>query len=334
MRDDDRLLDLPEAEFGSGVVGVCDICGVRQAVIVLTKERFRLCVLDFLNKSWLKTEKKPSAPVPLYRTERVTFETGARGGTPAPALAFSPTKVIRRPGILIAPDVYGITTTVLDAAIRFAREGFEVLVPDLGKTEGIGASTHLAMRSGTVARGGVPVRSARVRSILRLYGDALRALAARELVDPARLGVFGSSYGGSLALALSAEETRLRAVALAYPMPVAPATLPGLVTAPVLVALGTRDRAARLASEQIVRALPSATVVSFDGARHHFLSRDLRGYDLLRSEEAWASIVQFLKDRLVPPAPRPPAAPVKFPAPPATPAAAPTAPAPAPSPAA
>jgi hypothetical protein len=29
MRDDDRLLDLPAAEFGSGVIGVCDICGTR-----------------------------------------------------------------------------------------------------------------------------------------------------------------------------------------------------------------------------------------------------------------------------------------------------------------
>ena len=61
MRDDDRLLNLTDAEFGTGVVGVCDICGTRQAVIVLKKERFKLCVLDFLNKTWLKTDKKPGS---------------------------------------------------------------------------------------------------------------------------------------------------------------------------------------------------------------------------------------------------------------------------------
>lgn len=313
MRDDDRLLDLPAAEFGSGVIGICDICGARQAVVILTKERFRLCVLDFLNKSWIKSDRKPGAPAPLYRSERIAFETGALGGRPAPAIALTPAKIVRHPAVLIAPDIYGITTTVLDAAIRFAREGFEVLVPDLGKTEGVGLPQHLALRAGTALRGGVPVGSPQVRSLLALYGDALRHLLARDMVDPARAAVFGTSYGGSLAVALAAQNTRLGAVALAYPLPVRPREVASLVTAPVLVVHGARDRAATRAARELVETLGAhpPTVVRLPGARHHFLARDLRAYSLPRAEEAWDGVLRFLKQQLMPPPPRPPAPPVR-----------------------
>lgn len=335
MRDDDRMLDLRAPEFGSGVIGVCDICGERQAVIVLTKERFRLCVIDFLNKSWLKTERKPTSPAPVYRTERVVFETTAFGSpTSAPALAFSPTKVVRRPAVLVAPDTFGITTTVLDAAIRLAREGFEVLVPDVGKTDGLGPSFHLALRAGALG-GGLPVRGAKTARLVRLYEDALRVLLGREMVDPGRAGVFGTSYGGSLALALAAESTQVRAAAVAYPIPLRPVEVARLVTAPTLVIGGARDRVARLAARQLREQLPSGTFLEVAGVRHRFLARDLRAYDLVRAEEAWTEIVRFLKEKLVPPAPRPPVAPVKFPAaappPPPAVAAAPAAPVPGPS---
>ncbi len=316
MRDDDRLLDLPEAEFGSGVVGVCDICGVRQAVVVLTKERFRLCVLDFLNKAWLKTDRKPGAPLPLYRTERIRFPTTALGGHDAPALAFSPTKVVRHPAVLVTPDTFGITTTVLDAAIRFAREGFEVLVPDVGKTDGVGFAHHAALRSEAVLRGGVSVRSPRSAALVALYGDALRHLLEREMVDTGHAGLFGTSYGASLAVGLAAETTRLQAVSLAYPRPVRPREAARLVTAPVQLVYGSRDGVARRAVGELKANLPTASVVEIEGVRHHFLARDLGAYRLVRAEEAWEAIVRFLKEQLVPPAPRPPPAPVKFPAPP------------------
>jgi len=308
MRDDDRLLDLPDAEFGSGVVGVCDICGERQAVIILQKERFRLCVLDFLNKTWTKTEKKPSAPASLYRSERVWFPTDAVPGGRAPAIVLSPTKTIRHPVVLVTPEVYGITTTLLDAAIRFAREGFEVLLPDLGKTEGIGLSQHVALRAGRTLRGGVVASSASVAHLVALYRDGLKYLQSREMVDPARSAVFGVSYGGALALALAAESTSLSAAAVAYPMPVAPASLPALVTAPVLLVRGASDRGAERAERQL-RASPAAATarfVSVPGARHGFLARDLRAYDLARAESAWAQIVAFLKERLMPAPPTPP----------------------------
>jgi len=340
MRDDDRMLDLPEAQFGSGVIGVCDICGTRQAVIVLTKERFKLCVIDFLNKKWLKTDRKPGVPAPLYRSERVWFETEASSSGKAQGVVLSPTKVVRHPVVLITPDTFGLTTTVLDAAIRFAREGFEVFLPDVLKTDGVGGLHHVALRASVAARGGVAVESKRTTELLDLYADALAYLRAREMVDPAKSALFGVSYGASLALGLAARDTKLAAVAVAYPAPVRPADLPRLVTSPLLFVGGTADRTSAKAREQIA-AVRTETRVPFEfvdlpGARHDFLSRDLRAYDLPLAEKAWTEIVAFLKRQLMPPPPRPPAAPVRVAGDPlaaaAKPPTAPAAPAAAPRP--
>ena len=240
------MLDLPNAEFGSGVIGVCDICGTRQAVIVLSKERFRLCVIDFLNKAWIKTDKKAGSPVPLYRSDRIEFPTTVSLSKKAPAIVLSPTKAVRHPVVLITPDVYGLTTAVLDAAIRFAREGFEVLIPDIAKTDGIGGGHHIALRRGAWFGGGVRVERQRtVADLVRLYGDALAYLFTREMVDPSKAAVFGASYGGSLALAVAAGNTKLAAVALAYPMPVKPRDLAKLVSVPLLCVAGSSEPARR-----------------------------------------------------------------------------------------
>ena len=325
MRDDDRMLNLTDAQFGSGIVGICDICGSRQAVVVLSKERYKLCVIDFLNKTWVKTDKKPGVPARLYRSERVTFDTGASSSGKAQAVVLSPTKAVKHPVILLTPDTYGITTTLLDAGIRFAREGYEVLIPDIVKTDGRGTTLHLATRSSAQLRGGVDVSSRSVANLLRLYADALQYLRSREMVDPAKAALFGTSYGGSLALALAAEDTKLAAVALAYPMPVRPPDLANLITVPLLYLRGSADRFSPKAWAQLVAA-QSATKRTFEfieipGARHDFLARDLSAYDVGRAEAGWTWVLAFLKRNLVPP---PPKAPVMPPKPAAAPPASPS----------
>lgn len=326
MRDDDKLLNLPDAEFGSGVIGVCDMCGTRQAVIVLQKERYKLCVIDFLNKTWLKSDRTPGAPLPSYRSERVWFETDSVSGRKAPAVILVPTKTVRHPTVLICPDLYGLTTTLLDAAIRFAREGFEVLIPDVGKTPGLGMRHVAALRSGVLLRGGVPVNSKSVHQLVQLYSDALEFLRHREMVDPAKSALFGTSFGASLALALACRDQKLGAVALAYPAPMHPPDVARLLTAPVLSIGGTADRHAERARAQLERArsLSGAPIetVTYPGLRRDFLARDLPAYDLAAAEQAWGRILGFLRQRLMPPPPRPPAPPVRI-APPAPAASAP-----------
>ncbi len=337
MSDDQDLLlpGYPE-EFGSGVVGVCDLCGKRQAVIILQKERFKLCVLDFLNKTWEKPGgAKPGAPLPPYRSDRIWFDTGTSSTGQSTAILLTPTKVMRHPTVLITPDLYGITTTLLDAGIRFAREGFEVLIPDLGKAAGFGFPDHVVTRAGAYVGGGVPLNSARVRRLVRYFLDAQQFLSARPMADAEHTAVFGAGFGGSLAVALAGEEQRVTALALAYPRPVLPREFPRLVTAPVLFVDAGRDPASRRARAQFVAGAdggPVLEVADFPAARRNFLARDLGSYDLRRAEAAWQRILAFFRGRLIPTVPRPPMLPAKPGSTPVPVSAMSGAPAPAPTP--
>ncbi|MCI4336620.1 MAG: dienelactone hydrolase family protein [Thermoplasmata archaeon] len=313
MRDDDELLSNPGLAFGSGIVGVCDICHKRQAVIILQKERFQVCVIDFLNKTFVNSKEKPGRPLPPYRSERIWFETQATANHRAPAIVLSPTKVAKHPIVLVTPDVYGLTTTLLDAGIRLAREGYEVLLPDVGKTGGIGAADHLSLRRGGLLGGGVALESARVRHLVALYRDGLRALRAREMVDPAKTAIVGFSYGASLAVALAAEDRQVSALALAYPMPVKPVDILKLITAPTLVVSAGHDRRGTTARTQFAAAAERneirAEFLDLPEVGANFLARDLSAYDLTNAEQAWARILTFVRLRLLPPpksAPTPP----------------------------
>ena len=334
MRDQDLLLDRTHAEFGSGVIGVCDICGIRQAVVVLSRERFQLCVIDFLNKTWLGSKQSPGSPAPAYVSERAWFETTAAASGKAPAILLAPTKVVKHPIIVVTPDHFGLTTTVLDAAIRLARDGFEVVLPDVGRTSGIGPGQQLSLPAGRLS-GGVAMTGARAEQWVQLFRDALRYAKGLEMVDPEKVGLFGHAYGASLALAVAGREPRLSALGLAAPVPVKPAGYPALVTAPTLIVAGREDAVAAKAVAQW-RAAAGANrlnveIAEMPGAGRFFLARDLGDYRLAAAEEAWSRLTAFFHARLLPPPPRPPPPPVRT-APPA-PAKSPAPPAPvAPSP--
>jgi dienelactone hydrolase len=314
MTDQDLLLNDPNLDFGVGVIGVCDICGVRQAVITLQKERYKLCVLDFLNKSWTNSQVTPGRPLPPYRSERVWFEAHSLPGGKAQAIVLTPTKITRHPAVLITSDVYGLTTMLLDASLRFARAGFEVLMPDVTKHEAMTAGDHAALRIDASFRGGVRVSSERFRKLLEMYADALRYLRGRPMVDATKVAVFGASYGGSLAVAVAGADRSLAALALAFPLPVQPREYVRLVNAPVLFLAGDRDpQAARARTQWEEARAAGSTSVEFEsvpGTSHLFLARDSGHYNLAAAEASWTRILGFLQAKLVPPPPKPPAPPV------------------------
>ena len=322
MSDDDLLLPDSSLPFGSGVIGVCDICGKRQAVIILQKERYKLCVLDFLNKTWVGSKVVPGRPLPPYRSERIWFETDASPAGRATAILLTPTKATKHPGILLTPDIFGLTTMLLDAGVRFAREGFEVLLPDLTRIDGISATEFVSLRADVLFRGGVRVESPGVRKLVGLYLDALKFLRSRPMVDPAKTGIFGASYGGSLALAVAGEDQSLSAVGVAFPMPLQPAGFLRLVSAPTLLVSGESDPQAARSRRQFGEAKapqgPALTVQSYPGVGHMFLARDSTTYDVSSAEAAWQRFIEFFRAQFLPPAPKPPAPPVARPAPPPT----------------
>ena len=149
MPDEDLLLQgLPDREFGAGVVGVCDVCHKRQAVIILSRERFKLCVLDFLNKNWVKSDQVPEAfTIPFTSTTDFISTSTVPGGI-LHAIRLRPSKIVKHPLVVIAPDPVGVTTQTIEAAVRFVREGYEVVFPDTGRIPGLAFATSYAMNRG------------------------------------------------------------------------------------------------------------------------------------------------------------------------------------------
>ena len=314
MPDEDLLLDVPDPEFGSGVVGVCDICQKRQAVIILSKERFKLCVLDFQNKAWIRTPAKPAAPTPPFTTSRHYVPTRATRSGVVPAVVLSPVKAVKRPSVLVVPEVYGLTTQYIEAGVRLAHEGCEVILPDFAKAEGINLLEWGRMRSSRLLMGGVHISQSHRDRALRMLEDCRRFVQTRPMVIPERQAVLGISYGGAWALAFAAQTPGLSALALAYPQMIHPPSFLRSLSVPTLAIYGGEDSEAGAAASLLEDCtaryhLPvDFSVVPEVG--HHFLNRDSPNYSLPEAELAWTRLIAFVKGYLFPPPKPPPKPPV------------------------
>jgi dienelactone hydrolase len=325
MPDEDLLLDIAKPEFGSGVVGVCDVCHSRQAVVVLSKERFKLCVQDFLNKAWIRTTEKPAALTLPFSSTTDFIQTSAVSGGIALSVHLKPTKTAKHPLVTVVPDVFGLTTQVLEAGIRFARAGYEVVMPDIARTPGFGLPKFIMERGMRFVTGSIPVSQSRRERLFRVLDACRNAALKDESVDPKHQAVFGMSYGGALALAYASEVPELAGVAVAYPYAVSPESKLVALNCPVFALYGENDRSSAASCMKLKKASASWSVpidlAVVPSASHHFLSREHQPYNVPVAEAGWQEILAFLKDRLEPPPPPKPVAPAPAPPPAAKPAA-------------
>ncbi|HEX2916587.1 MAG TPA: dienelactone hydrolase family protein [Chloroflexia bacterium] len=109
------------------------------------------------------------------------------------------------PAILLAHDIFGLDDYVEELAIRFAREGYAVLVPDFYSTKG----------------GPGPTNTFEDQQHLRLNTPDLLAvgdinngynyLKNEDYVDSRRVAVVGFGFGGTIALLAAAQNRELAA---------------------------------------------------------------------------------------------------------------------------
>lgn len=98
-----------------------------------------------------------------------------------------------RPGIVLAPNMMGITESNIGQAVRVAREGYLVLVADLYGCRPESAEQASAQMNALIS-------SAEERQRM---AAALKALAGVPLADPTRLAAIGFCYGGHCVLELA-----------------------------------------------------------------------------------------------------------------------------------
>lgn len=131
-----------------------------------------------------------------------------------PAFIARPEPVGVYPAVIVLHENTGLMPHIKDIAIRFAREGFVAIAPDLFFREGLIAGTD-DPAAPEVDR--IP--------FTRILGDleaTIEHLDALTFADAKRIGVIGFGMGGLYAYLLAAKTTRLAAAADFYG-PVAPA---------------------------------------------------------------------------------------------------------------
>ena len=112
------------------------------------------------------------------------------------------------PGVVVVHEIFGLNENIRGVADRLAGEGYAALAVDLfaGRNRVVRAARFVGdMISNSLDHGGI-----------RDLKSALTYLAGLEVVDEDRLGTIGFSLGGSLAVAWSCVDDRLKAAASYY----------------------------------------------------------------------------------------------------------------------
>lgn len=223
----------------------------------------------------------------MPRSERVAFSSGEGGRIEGGWVHPGGGPV---PGLLLVHDAGGPHQGLEELAAAFAREGFAVLAPDLGRADQL------------------PDRRA-----LADLEAGLAWLAARDDVDSDALAAVGFGSGGTLAFLLGCTSRRLAAVVdfwgptlyaeLSAERPSQPLELALNLTCPALFHFGSEDEAVppgdidRLETALGQFAL-SYELEHWEGAGSGFLWSGRPGYHEPSARAAWDRTLRFLREHL------------------------------------
>lgn len=239
-------------------------------------------------------------------TERV--EMTVADGSVAGGYLARPAAGGARPGVLVAHELFGVTSHIREVCERLAGRGYVALAPDFYHR--IQPAAELAHDAAGRDRGfellGLLDRAG-------VLADADAAYRYLKDFDCARVAVAGLSLGGHIGY-LAATALPLAAVIAAYPGWLAGTEIglsrpePTLALTPgirgrVLVLCGDADHAISGADlAQIDAALAGAgvphEVVTYPGVSHGFLCDRQDSYDPAAAADAWARIDALLAGEL------------------------------------
>lgn len=214
------------------------------------------------------------------------------------------------PGLVVVPDVRGLSGHYRDVGRRFAGEGFCVLVADLYSREGAPDLPDMD----AVFRWIEQLPDPRVLDDL---GAAVGYLAARQQPAGRRVGITGFCLGGQYALMAACSVPGLAACVSWYGMlrytahndrkPASPLDLAPRLACPYLGLFGEEDALIPLADVAELRATLTAAsrpfeIVTYPGAGHAFFN-DARpdAYHPGAAADAWPRAVAFLRRHLATP---------------------------------
>lgn len=211
------------------------------------------------------------------------------------------------PGLVLIPDVHGLSDHYRDVAMRWAGAGFLTLAVDLYGREG-------APRLGDLAAVAAWIRALPDARVLDDVVAARRHLAAHERGRPDAIGVTGHCMGGQYALLAACRDAGWAACVAWYGMlryahyddrnPASPLDRAPHLGCPLLGLYGEDDALIPVADVEAFRGAAAASgrpveIRTYPGAGHAFFN-DGRpdAYRPAAAADAWERAVAFLRRHL------------------------------------
>ena len=195
------------------------------------------------------------------------------------------------PAVVVIHEAFGLNDDIRDIARRFATAGYVALAVDLFGDRNKVVCMFRFMR-------GMLFNSLEHSGIHDLKA-ALTYLGAQPGVDSARLGAVGYCMGGSLSIAWSCTDDRLKAIAPYYAMN--PRPIEAVARAcPVVGSYPDPDFTAK-AAHKLDQALDQYNtphdIKLYPGAKHSFFNAG-RNHNAAAAQDSWERVLAFFKQHI------------------------------------
>ena len=195
------------------------------------------------------------------------------------------------PALVVIHEAFGLNDDIKDIARRFANEGYIALAVDLFGERNKAWCMFRMMRGllfNSLDHGGIHDLRA-----------ALDYLIAQPEVIAHRVGAVGYCLGGSLSIAWSCTDNRLRAIAPYYAMN--PRPLSAVERAcPVVGSYPANDFTAR-SGRRLDAALDELHIANdikiYPGAKHSFFNKG-RNHNAEAAQDSWQRVLTFFKEHM------------------------------------
>ena len=240
------------------------------------------------------------------REEPVTYQDGST--TMKGFVVYDDAIAGKRPGIVMVPEWWGITSHIRSEAQKFAQQGYTAFVADMYGDAKTADNPKDAGALATSVMTDPKVMEAR-------FNAARTQLAGHASVDPDRIGAVGYCFGGAIVLNMARTGADLDAVAGFHATLGlnTPAPAPGTVKAKILVLNGADDPFVKREEYEALKkdfdaAKAEYRVIEYPGATHAFTNPEATAigqkfnlplrYDAQADREAKAEASKFFDANL------------------------------------
>jgi carboxymethylenebutenolidase len=226
-------------------------------------------------------------------------------GFKMPAYRAAPAGKTNLPVVLVISEIFGVHQHIADVAVRFARQGYLAIAPEMFVRQGDAKNTEYAkLLSDIIAK----VPDAQVMGDL----DATVAWAATQGGDLNRLGITGFCWGGRITWLYTAHQPKIKAGVAWYGRlvgaqneltPVNPVDIVGKLNAPVLGLYGGADAGIPQDSVEKMRAAlkqgpataQASEIVVYPEMPHAFHADYRPSYRKPAAEDGWKRCLAWFK---------------------------------------